>query len=215
MPTAAQLPANVAHWDVDPARAVLLIHDMQRYFLRPFPAGSPRDELVANVAALREHCARAGMPVAWTAQPGDMSPADRGLLADFWGAGMATAPGDRQIVEPLTAHAGDWQLTKWRYSAFFRSDLLARLRAAGRDQLVLCGVYAHIGVLATAVEAFTNDIRTILVADAVADFSADYHRLALVYAARRCAVVATTAQVLDDLGRAPVTVGADRGTGAP
>jgi isochorismate hydrolase len=128
---------------------------------------------------------------------------------------MATAPGDRQIVEPLTAHAGDWQLTKWRYSAFFRSDLLARLRAAGRDQLVLCGVYAHIGVLATAVEAFTNDIRTILVADAVADFSADYHRLALVYAARRCAVVATTAQVLDDLGRAPVTVGADRGTGAP
>jgi len=34
------------------------------------------------------------------------------------------------------------------------------------------------------------------VADAIADFSADYHRLAMDYAARRCAVVVTTKEVL-------------------
>lgn len=86
-------------------------------------------------------------------------------------------------------------LTKWRYSAFFRSDLLEQLRAQGRDQLILCGVYAHVGVVATALEAFTNDIQTFLVADAVGDFSADHHRLALTYAAARCAVVTTTEEV--------------------
>ena len=69
MPTRATLPANVAQWTVDPDRAVLLVHDMQRYFLKPLP--SPlRDELVHNVALLRKHCADLGVPVAYTAQPG-------------------------------------------------------------------------------------------------------------------------------------------------
>ncbi|MNJ60933.1 putative isochorismatase [compost metagenome] len=69
------------------------------------------------------------------------------------------------------------------------------MREAGRDQLIICGVYAHVGVLFTAVEAFTNDIQTFLVADAVSDFSEKYHRMALEYAAQRCAVVCTTEDV--------------------
>jgi isochorismate hydrolase len=70
------------------------------------------------------------------------------------------------------------------------------MRASGRDQLIVCGVYAHVGVLMSAVEAFTNDIQPFLVADAVADFSAEYHRLAIRYAAERCAMAVTTKEVL-------------------
>ncbi len=196
MPVCGELPANVADWTVDPDRAVLLVHDMQRFFLKPFPAEGPGDELVANAALLRERCVAAGMPVAYTAQPGGMDPAQRGLLADFWGPGMRVDPADRQIVEPLTPRPQDWMLTKWRYSAFHRTDLLERMRAAGRDQLVICGVYAHVGVLMSAVDAFSHDIAPFLVADAVADFSERHHRSALEYAAERCAVVLTTKEVL-------------------
>ncbi|MFC5723613.1 isochorismatase family protein [Streptomyces gamaensis] len=192
MPAAGDLPGNTAPWTVDPARAVLLVHDMQRYFLKPLP-GTLRATLVGNVARLREAAAAAGAPVAYTAQPGGMTDQQRGLLKDFWGPGMRVDPADRQVVEPLAPAPGDWVFTKWRYSAFFRSDLLERMRAHGRDQLIVCGVYAHVGVLMTAVEAFTNDIETFLVADGVADFSAGHHRQALTYAAQRCAVV-TTAQ---------------------
>ncbi|KUH39328.1 MULTISPECIES: isochorismatase family protein [Streptomyces] len=194
LPTAGELPANTARWTLDPARAVVLVHDMQRYFLAPLPA-TLRAEVVANAAQVRERAAALGVPVAYTAQRGDMSDEVRGLLKDFWGPGMRATPEDRRVVDALAPAPGDWMLDKLRYSAFFRSGLLERMRAEGRDQLVLCGVYAHVGVLMTAVDAFTHDIRTFLVGDAVADFDAAHHRMALTYAAGRCAVVLASKEV--------------------
>jgi isochorismate hydrolase len=188
-------PDNTVDWTIDPDRAVLLIHDMQHYFLNPLP-DPLRAELVRNTALVRDRCAARGVPVAYTAQPGRMSDADRGLLKDFWGPGMRTDAADRRIVPEVAPAPDDWVFTKWRYSAFFRSRLLELMRADHRDQLLVCGVYAHVGVLMSAVDAFTNDIRPFVVADAVADFSADYHRLALEYAAERCAMVVTAGEVL-------------------
>ncbi|MFD9434116.1 isochorismatase family protein [Streptomyces sp. NPDC060002] len=195
LPAAGDLPANIARWTPDPDRAVLLVHDMQRFFLAPFP-DSVRAPLVTNAASLRDRCAALGVPVAYTAQPGSMTGRERGLLADFWGPGMRRDPADRGVVDALAPRHGDWQLTKWRYSAFHDSPLLELMRKAGRDQLIVCGVYAHVGILMTAVEAFTNDIQVFLVADAVADFNERYHRLALDYAAERCAMVVTAKEVL-------------------
>ncbi|EFV14911.1 isochorismatase family protein [Segniliparus rugosus] len=195
LPKAHELPQNTARWEVDPARAVLLVHDMQRYFLAPFPE-PVRSELVANAAALRERFAASGAQVAYTAQPGSMSPEERGLLKDFWGPGMRVDPEHRLVVDELAPRPGDWVHTKWRYSAFHRNDLLGRMRSAGRDQLVVCGVYAHVGVLMTCVEAFTNDIEAFLVADATADFDRESHDLAISYAAKRCAVVVPSERLL-------------------
>ncbi len=195
LPTARDLPANLAQWSLDPARAVLLVHDMQRYFLRPLPEAL-RDEVVGNAAQVRRWCIEHDVPVAYTAQPGDMTEAQRGLLKDFWGPGMRASPADREVVEPLAPRPGDWLLTKWRYSAFFQSDLLERMRAAGRDQLILCGVYAHVGVLISTVDAYTNDIQPFLVVDAIADFSKEHHWMAMEYAATRCAMILTTEEVV-------------------
>lgn len=194
LPGGGELPDNIAGWTAEPDRAVLLVHDMQRYFVRPFP-----DEvavpLVSSIAGLLDRCRAHDVPVAYTAQPGGMTDEQRGLLKDFWGPGMRVDPIDREVVEPLTPRPADLVLTKWRYSAFFSSRLLADMRALGRDQLIVCGVYAHVGVLMSAVDAFTNDIQPFFVADATADFSAEYHRLALDYAAQRCAVVCTAKEV--------------------
>lgn len=190
MPGGRDLPGNTARWTVDPERAILLVHDMQHYFLRPF-AGELFHALIGNIVLLRERCAELEIPVAFTAQPGRMTARQRGLLADFWGPGMRMDPMDRTIVGELAPRAGDQVFTKWRYSAFFRSGLLEWMSARGRDQIIICGVYAHVGILMTAVDAFSNDIESFLVADAVADFSAEYHRLAIEYAAQRCAVVTT------------------------
>jgi isochorismate hydrolase len=51
----------------------------------------------------------------------------------------------------------------------------------------------------TVSDAFAHDIEAFLVADAVADFTQEHHRMALSYAAHRCAVALTTADVIDCL----------------
>ncbi|WP_432133459.1 MULTISPECIES: isochorismatase family protein [unclassified Streptomyces] len=194
LPTPDSLPANVVDWTPDPRRAALVVHDMQHFFLRPFPEPL-RSHLVDNAALLRKRAASLGVPVAYTAQPGGMTEAERGLLKHFWGPGMRTAPADREVVPELAPEPGDWTLTKYRYSAFYSSDLLQRMRSAGRDQIVLCGVYAHIGVLATAIEAFSHDFQVFLAADAIADFSAEQHRITLDYVVECCGAVTPSVEV--------------------
>jgi isochorismate hydrolase len=200
MPTEADLPPNVATWRPKPSRAALLIHDMQRYFVDAFVPGEPPvTDLLANVARIRRVARRRGMPIIYTAQPGSMSRARRGLLFDFWGPGMSAHPDDREIVGEIAPRPGDLVVGKLRYSAFHEGDLAGTIRDLGRDQLVVCGVYAHVGCLMTAADAFAHDIRPFIVADAVADLGLRFHRLALEYAAGRCAVTMTTARLLTHL----------------
>jgi bifunctional isochorismate lyase/aryl carrier protein len=204
MPARTPSGADMPRWRLDPSRAALLIHDMQRYFLDFFPAGrSPTTELVANTVRAREAARRAGLPVIYSAQPGRMSRAERGLLHDLWGPGMNDDPGSRSIIDELTPGPDDIVVTKYRYSAFFRSGLAGLLSSLGRDQLIVCGVFAHIGCLFTAGDALAHDIEAFLLADAVADFTLRDHLMALDYAARRCAVTMTTDQMRADLSPLP------------
>ncbi|WP_367128670.1 isochorismatase family protein [Saccharothrix sp. HUAS TT1] len=216
LPTAAELPAGRVAWRPDPARAALLVHDAQRYFLAPYQ-GAPVPEMTANIAALISVARANGVPVFYTAQPGHQATADRGLLTEFWGPGIGGVidadPSAADIVADLAPEPADTVLVKWRYSAFQRSAFADRLAELGRDQLLVTGVYAHIGCQATAVEAFMRDIRPFLVADAVADFSRERHDQACEYVAQRCGVVTTTADALTALS---ATVPPTRATaGAP
>ncbi|XXF81266.1 isochorismatase family protein [Myxococcaceae bacterium GXIMD 01537] len=200
MPGAAELPQNKVSWKPDPARAVLLIHDMQRYFVDAFPAGqSPMKELLPNIRKLRETCTALGIPVVYSAQPGGQTPEQRGLLLDVWGPGINGGEQQKQIVDELTPGAQDVRLTKWTYSAFRRTELMDLMRARQRDQIIICGIYAHIGCLQTASDAFMSNVKPFLVADALGDFSLSHHQMALNYASKLCAVTLTTEQLVDQL----------------
>ncbi|WP_110927795.1 isochorismatase family protein [Bacillus massiliglaciei] len=183
-----ELPQNKVSWKPDPKRSVLLIHDMQEYFLKVFNREtSPAADLISNIQKIKEECEKKGIPVIYTAQPGSQKQEDRALLTDFWGPGLADDEALTKIVDELSPKRADTVLTKWRYSAFKKSNLLDIMQQQGRDQLIICGVYAHIGCLVTACEAFMYDIQPFIVGDAVADFSYEHHVKALEYAAERCA----------------------------
>jgi len=197
LPQPDGFPANKVAWTPAADRAVLLIHDMQRYFVEFYGEASPLiAQVVANIAALRAWAEAQGVPVVYTAQPTDQPPADRALLNDMWGPGLTQAdPALQQVVDELAPKDGDVVLTKWRYSAFHRSNLQDLMSEWRRDQLIVCGVYAHIGCLTTCTDAFMRDIQAFLVGDAVADFSEEEHRMALRYVATRCGSTLSTAQV--------------------
>ncbi|MBB6014328.1 bifunctional isochorismate lyase/aryl carrier protein [Aquamicrobium lusatiense] len=197
LPLAAELPASRGPWQVETGRAALLIHDMQNYFVRPFVAdASPLAPATANIARLAAHCRQKGIPVFYTAQNGDQDRRDRGLQADIWGPGMGSAETDQAIIAPLAPEKGDFVLVKQRYSAFQRSNLETLMRVRGRDQLIVTGIYAHIGCMMTAAEAFQRDIEAFFAADALADFSREKHDLALDWVAGRCGVVAGTDKLI-------------------
>jgi bifunctional isochorismate lyase/aryl carrier protein len=170
---------------------------MQEYFINFWPQESRLIETVIhNIAAIKAFCKAHDIPVFYSAQPDQQSDDDRGLLNDMWGEGLSKAPEQKKIVAALAPDSSDVVLTKWRYSAFFRSDLHERLVEQERDQLMICGVYAHIGCLTTANEAFMRNIQPFMVSDALADFSRDEHLMALRYVAGRCGRVVDTQSIL-------------------
>ncbi|WP_446225032.1 isochorismatase family protein [Nocardia sp. IBHARD005] len=199
LPTANEVVANQVPWRIDPGRCALLIHDMQRYFISAYDStADPIRTVLFNLAALRQRCQELGIPVIYTMQPGNQHPSRRGILADFWGTGM-TVGLDTEVVPELAPSTRDIQVTKWRYSAFQRTDLRDLLAFYNRDQLVVTGVYAHMGCMLSTAEAFMSDIRPFMVLDATADFTRDEHLMALNYTARRCGAVLSTAALLDQL----------------
>ena len=197
---------NRVNWRVDPARAALLVHDMQGYFVRAFELERDGQHLpdaqiniaIANIRRLLDAAHAANIPVYYTAQPPRQNPADRRLLTDFWGDGLQDDENAR-ILDELAPTEADTVLTKWRYSAFVRSPLEEQLKDLGRDQLIIGGIYAHIGCLTTALEAFMRDIQPFMVADALADFTEKEHRMACEYASGRCARVLNTAEALENI----------------
>ncbi|MEE4023055.1 isochorismatase family protein [Gordonia sp. PKS22-38] len=191
-------PARV-DWTLEPRRAALLIHDMQRYFIDAYQRDhEPMRSALPNMMRIRDACRNAGVPVVYTAQPGDQHPSRRGILADFWGTGLESGH-DEEIVDELAPGAGDITVTKWRYSGFQRTDLRQLLGHKGRDQLIVVGVYAHMGCMISATEAFMSDVAPFFVVDAMGDFTRDEHQMAADYIGKRAGLVCTTAHVVDAL----------------
>ena len=133
--------ANKVNWKIDAKRAVLLVHDMQNYFVDFYSRNQEPMQSLLN-----------------TAQPPNQKPHDRALLTDFWGAGLTDEDSGTAIVDELKPQPADIQYVKWRYSAFQRTPLQEDMLDLGRDQLIICGVYAHIGILSTTLEGFMRII---------------------------------------------------------
>ena len=183
IPQSETFPENTVGWKIDPKKAVVLVHDLQTYFLNFFDkTKSPVPELLENVRQVLDNARAANIPVVYTAQPANQEPNERALLTDFWGAGLTQ---DTDIALEVSPQAGDIQYTKWRYSAFKKTPLLQWMQEEQRDQLIIVGVYGHIGILSTALDAFMLDIKPFVIGDAIADFSEEDHLHTLKYVAGR------------------------------
>src|SRR5690606_4072191 len=93
---------NKVNWKIDPQRAVLLVHDMQNYFVDFYCRDQqPMQSLLTHCQTLIALCRQRNIPVVYTAQPPNQKPHDRALLTDFWGTGLTSDGNMTAIVDEL------------------------------------------------------------------------------------------------------------------
>lgn len=181
-----------------PRPALVMIDFARAYFdpESPLHAGveSARD-MAARVLASARRC---GVPVFHTRveyQPGG---ADGGVfyrkIAALKVFDAGSPLGD--FEPPLLPDAGEAVITKQYPSAFFGTDLADRLKAAGIDTLVICGLSTSGCVRASAVDAICHGFIPVIVTDAVGDRLAAVHDANLFDLAAKTAELRTAEQII-------------------
>lgn len=200
LPGDSMLDANKADWRVTPRSAALLVHDMQKFWVDRFEDPSI---VVQQIARLITACRQHDVPVVYTVGEKVRNRAERGLSLDLWGPGISSVGGvtdqDAAVLEELAPQQQDYVVQKAKYSAFYDTDLEKILRTTGRSRLIMTGIFAHHGCLATALDAFMRNIEVFFVIDATADYSRDDHDMALRYVAETSGVLTTVEQVVSQL----------------
>jgi nicotinamidase-related amidase len=85
-----------------------------------------------------------------------------------------------EILPELAPQRDEPVVVKRRYSAFYGTDLECVLRGLRAETLFVCGVNTNNCVLATVYDAFSRDLRVVVLTDACASMNGDeYHRFAL------------------------------------
>ena len=193
------IPAEPFDFAFDPARAALIVIDMQRDFLEPGGFGEALGNDVSLLAAAIGPCraaldaARAaGMLVIHTreghrADLSDAPPAkvQRGApsrrIGDPGPMGRILVRGEpgHEIVADLAPLPGEPVIDKPGKGAFYATELEPMLRHRGIDSLLIAGVTTEVCVHTTLREANDRGFRCAVLADACASYFPEFHAMAL------------------------------------
>ena len=218
-----QLCAEPAPLAFSPARAALVLIDMQRDFLEPGGFGETLGNDVSLLQAAVEPCQRAlaaaraaGMLVIHTREGhrpdlSDAPPAKvaRGApsrrIGDPGPMGRILIRGEpgHDIVEALYPARGEPVIDKPGKGAFHQTDLMQMLRNRGIDTLFVCGVTTEVCVQTTMREANDRGYECILAADATESYYPAFKQAAIEMIRAQGAIVgwtATTDQLREAIG---------------
>jgi biuret amidohydrolase len=184
---------------LDPARAALMIIDMQRDFLEPGGFGETLGNDVGRLRRAIEPNRRllaawraAGLMVIHTREGhspdlSDLHAAkrDRGepslRIGDAGPMGRILVRGEpgHDIIPELAPHPEETVIDKPGKGAFYATDLAALLAARGIRQLVVTGVTTEVCVHTTVREANDRGFDCLVVADACASYFPEFHEVGL------------------------------------
>jgi nicotinamidase-related amidase len=195
----AIIEAEPYAFDLDPARASLVIIDMQRDFLEPggFGAALGNDvsllrRTIAPTRSLLKHVRAAGLTIIHTREGhrpdlADLPPAKKvrgNLVAGIGDPGpmgrilVRGEPG-HDIIPELYPLPGEPVVDKPGKGAFFATDLDAMLKNRGVAQLIVCGVTTEVCVNTTVREANDRGYDCLVVADCVGSYFPEFQEMGL------------------------------------
>jgi biuret amidohydrolase len=152
-------------------RAALLVIDMEHDFVDGTLAVPHAAELVARLAPLLPAARSVGVAVVFVTQALRPGREDLGRLERFApvrsGAALREGSAGVRVVAALDPLPDDLYVVKRRFSAFFGTDLDLLLRSRGIEQVVVCGLSAHVCCDTTVREAFQLGYDPFYVVDGV------------------------------------------------
>jgi len=160
------------------ADAVIVV-DMQRGFLEagnPLYCGDEAREIIPRVVELLREEAGKGSALFFTADTHD--PDDREF--QMFPAHCVRGTKEAEIIPELAEFVAQGTvIRKWRYSAFFETDLAQRLAELKPHKLIVMGLCTDICVMYTVADARNRDYPVGVVASGVASFDPEAHQFAL------------------------------------
>ncbi|MBS0561842.1 MAG: cysteine hydrolase [Proteobacteria bacterium] len=213
----------------DPARAALLIIDMQRDFLEPGGFGEMLGNDVAQLRRTIEPNRRllaawraAGLPVIHTREGhrpdlADLPPSKkiRGggprTIGDAGPMGRILVRGEpgHDIIPELYPQAGEPVIDKPGKGAFFATDLHAILQHRGIAQLIVTGVTTEVCVNTTVREANDRGYDCLVPADCAGSYFPEFHEAGLRMIAAQGGIFGWVGQsdaVIAALGQPPASL---------
>lgn len=194
-------PYNPPRMTLNPAKAALLVVDMQKFFLDPnsptFTEGGIA--ILGNVKALIEAFRAAKRPVIYTAHVHHPDKLDAGIM-EWWWEGMCLEGSEAAEIYPdIAPLPGEKVIYKHRYSAFYNTDLETVLRALKIEDLVICGVMTNLCCESTARDAYYRDYRVFFTADGTGTINEEMHIASLMNLAYGFAQVVGVEEIITKL----------------
>lgn len=150
-------------------RTALVVVDMQVGFVRrSSPQWIPQAErMVGPLAKVADAMRARGVPVLFTsAEFLDPSPTDALAMTDAIADGNLASNSDSlEILEELWREGDQLIGGKHTYDAFHETDLNYRLRAMGRDTIIIAGTLTNVCCEATARVGFDRGYHVVMAAD--------------------------------------------------
>jgi len=201
--------------EFDPAKAALLVVDMQNGFMMEGIGHSicpVAREIVPNINRLAESLRSSGGLVVWIQNAATEETLQSWSIRVEMDGPQRTMkrlesmrPGSKgyELWASLTPKPADLFIQKTRFSAFIErsSNLEAELRARGIDTVIVTGTVTNICCESTARDAMMRNFRTIMVTDGNAAMSDELHNASLIAFYVRFGDIMPTDRMIDLLNR--------------
>lgn len=200
--------AKIAHvnphrWDIRVRGSVLLVVDMQRYFLDEassrFSVGG--HAIVPNVIRLVRSFRSASRPVIFTQHQHEQSDLDNDVMRAWWGEVILAGTRDAELCPDIIRENDELLIIKKRYSAFFETELEQCLTESDVTDIVIAGVKTNLCCESTARDAYYRNYRVFVPADATGTGNEEMHLASLLNLAYGFASVIRTDRVIEQLAR--------------
>ena len=194
-------PFNQHEMELNAAASVLLVVDMQRFFLDEssptFACGGVA--ILPKVRSLISAFRKAKRPVIYSRHVHHPGGLDIGIMGWWWEGRCLEGSPESEIHPEITPLPGEKVIDKHRYSAFYNTDLETVLRCLKTEDIVITGTMTNMCCESTARDAYYRDYRVFFPADGTGTINEEMHLASLLNLAFGFAHVTTCDRIAAQL----------------